>query len=680
MIPSKPVASKGKPHRPVRLYTASFIKILCAWAAVPLGVCSSVSEAVAQSGVAINPIALYGQSAPGTVGEFFAYFGQPRINVQGDIAFEALLFSTGNDQFGLWRQLGDGALELVTRSGGQVPTYDVGTATLEIPGPFAIDSQGNVAFLGILKGGGSVDPGNNVGIWVTGGSASELWLAARTNDFANTSIDGVLPPVEARARYVILGGPAISPGGAISFTGWVLGSDEIYLPGAWVFPRPAAPPTADTRALLIALSGDLAPAGGTPGDPFAEIGLPQTGMGLQFSFKASLDSSNPTPFGSQGIWLGPANALNPLALTGDLAPEIPSAAPYYQLGNSVINSSSQVAFWGGVESQDNPEGLWLRKFGSTGLLALAGYPAAGLPATVLFDYFFDPVINESGNVAFLAYLKGEGVDASNHQGIWSGGGRDYLRLLARTGDAAPGAGANARFSGFSSPRINEIGQVVFTASLSSDDDEVGNGNDFGVWAQDINGDLLPVLIEGDQLEVAVGDFRTVKKVAVSDFSDAGEMALQIEFTDGTPGVFKAILPVPDLRSYDEWSALIANQNLAGRTEDADGDGIPNILEFAFGLNPNTPDSEKMPAPSLVELGGSGEAAKALTLKFQRRLDQNEINYVVEVSTDLVNWRSGVEFSGEINRSLVGGGLEEVVVRDLIDSGQFDRCFIRLRVE
>ncbi len=65
------------------------------------------------------------------------------------------------------------------------------------------------------------------------------------------------------------------------------------------------------------------------------------------------------------------------------------------------------------------------------------------------------------------------------------------------------------------------------------------------------------------------------------------------------------------------------------TADRDGDGIPNLLEYAFRLNPEAPDVSGLPQFSLVD----GVA----TLIYRRVTTASDIQYAIEKSADLVSW-------------------------------------------
>ncbi|MDB6172923.1 MAG: Branched-chain amino acid transporter, amino acid-binding protein [Chthoniobacteraceae bacterium] len=94
----------------------------------------------------------------------------------------------------------------------------------------------------------------------------------------------------------------------------------------------------------------------------------------------------------------------------------------------------------GVTSRDNtallfkPAKTAWAAFAREGALA----PIASSNDGPRYAAFFDPVVNEAGQVAFLATLQGAGVKANNKSGLFCGE-PNYLRLAARLGDSAPDA-------------------------------------------------------------------------------------------------------------------------------------------------------------------------------------------------------------------------------------------------
>ncbi len=123
---------------------------------------------------------------------------------------------------------------------------------------------------------------------------------------------------------------------------------------------------------------------------------------------------------------------------------------------------------------------------------LSGNPAPG--TGVNFSYFFFPVINDAGQIAFRGGLTGAGVDDTNDLGMWitdtvSG----EIELVARTGDPAPGTGVN--FSLFSPERVlNAAGQIAFGQPLSSST----LSSNRAIWTTDaVSGTLELVASIGD---------------------------------------------------------------------------------------------------------------------------------------------------------------------------------------
>jgi hypothetical protein len=87
-----------------------------------------------------------------------------------------------------------------------------------------------------------------------------------------------------------------------------------------------------------------------------------------------------------------------------------------------------------------------------------------------------------------------------------------------------------------------------------------------------------------------------------------------------------VVPTTWLDDYFTTSEL-ANRAFAGDLSDPDHDGIVNLLEYAFGFDP-----EKNSAALMPKIGKSGSNA---TLSFPA--SRGALTYSVEASTDMVNW-------------------------------------------
>lgn len=75
---------------------------------------------------------------------------------------------------------------------------------------------------------------------------------------------------------------------------------------------------------------------------------------------------------------------------------------------------------------------------------------------------------------------------------------------------------------------------------------------------------------------------------------------------------------------------IADNNGDGAdTSDFDGDGLPNLLEYALDLHPRE--------PSVTGLPSAGENGGNLTLTYQKDTAKTDISYQVEASDSLTGW-------------------------------------------
>lgn len=103
---------------------------------------------------------------------------------------------------------------------------------------------------------------------------------------------------------------------------------------------------------------------------------------------------------------------------------------------------------------------------------------------------------------------------------------------------------------------------------------------------------------------------------------------------------------------DAWEAQHGLDPFTARaTDDTDNDGMPDLMEYAFGGNPKVRDqSQKAPRSELVDV----EDHRYLTLSFDRRRQPGSLRYILEESTDLMNWTQV-----ELNTRLVGNP----VIRD-----------------
>jgi len=95
-------------------------------------------------------------------------------------------------------------------------------------------------------------------------------------------------------------------------------------------------------------------------------------------------------------------------------------------------------------------------------------------------------------------------------------------------------------------------------------------------------------------------------------------------------------PEPWQQQYCAWLyAVDLPRGLWAPDEDATGEGIPNLLRFAFGMHPLESGSERLPMVARV----AGPAGPELRYQVTRNPDATAVELRIEVSRDLATWVS-----------------------------------------
>lgn len=142
----------------------------------------------------------------------------------------------------------------------------------------------------------------------------------------------------------------------------------------------------------------------------------------------------------------------------------------------------------------------------------------------------------------------------------------------------------------------------------------------------------------DKTVLASGESTSLKIAFTPRITDAvlGEVTITSDDSDENPYVLyltgRGSSPATVDIDYDRWMGAyttLSGNDLA-RTADPDQDGVSNLIEYALGMNPSVSDREGLPQATTF--------ANGCEYTFNMTRDPL-VNYQVEVSNDLINWRT-----------------------------------------
>ena len=91
-------------------------------------------------------------------------------------------------------------------------------------------------------------------------------------------------------------------------------------------------------------------------------------------------------------------------------------------------------------------------------------------------------------------------------------------------------------------------------------------------------------------------------------------------------------------TYQDWAAGHGLSGAAaGIYADPDGDGVCNLMEYAFDLSPEISDKPALPQFQLRYQVVNGAPGTYLTVQFPRQLGASNLTYIVQGSSDLRSW-------------------------------------------
>lgn len=301
-------------------------------------------------------------------------------------------------------------------------------------------------------------------------------------------------------------------------------------------------------------------------------------------------------------------------------------------GDPALNDAGELAFVASLtntsDDSSNDGGVFRSDGASHAEIAREGDPAPGGDGELRF--FSAPAINESGQTAFQASLRGaSGPDLNEALFLGSGG---PLTEIARLGQTAPeGAG---EIVDLGDPALNDAGQVAFEAGLTPAGG--GPGDDQAILLFDESAGLSEVVREGDSLAgdtVSALDFSAGAGSIgeeLSGLNNSGQVAFQFELDDGREGIALTASELPadyngdgaiNAADYTLWRDTLGATS--GLRADGDGSGAIDAADYelwsdSYGASGATIAPSAAPEPAAAAMG---LAALTAALAARRRTTQ-----------------------------------------------------------
>jgi surface-anchored protein len=213
------------------------------------------------------------------------------------------------------------------------------------------------------------------------------------------------------------------------------------------------------------------------------------------------------------------------------------------------------------------------------------------------------------------------------------------------------------------------------------------GADFYAWQAGQVGDLQLAMssadgiTETDRITMAAGahshynwGFSTPGLWHVT-FESTGRLAGQS--TNIASGPVTLAFHVLPLSGFERWQSTnwppATPRSVIGPEADPDDDGVPNLLEYAFGLNPSVPDRGGTPRASVVMFNGQAHGA----VTYRRNKTAADLVYQVRSASSInaAVW----EVLSDIHMVSDDGGFELVTVRDAAPVSSHRARFYKLAV-
>jgi len=462
-------------------------------------------------------------------------FSAPSLNAYGEIAFAANLeeFETGDSsRFESVLLYNSTGLHLLAATDQTAPKPGN-------DGVFEFFDAPQISELGIAmyraKPRGSKWAANERGIWISwvvndpAGPYSQTDILGRVWDRAIIDFEG--NESEEGGKYGLLSNPIVVEPLSFAFIGDLYEGEYDDVSGIWYQDARGSETWNIPEPRLLALTGMPLPGQALVLDRIDAYEPIDTTGGIALAHVERGDGITST--NDLGLWQIILEGNATLLLQTGVV-DAATGSPIASIGHPSVNSSGQAAVWVQIQDQNSTEGIYIVSEAGTQPVLVANESLNIGPDTVTIQSIYDPVINELGDVAFLATLESE--SSETQYAIFRKRSGESLELVAKSGAQAPGVFEGTQFETLSSPRMNDNGQLAFMASLEGTSDTISDTTNAGIWAHDENGNLVLIARKGNTLEVRENSYRTLSGFEIGGFNNDSEFALKLLFTNGESAI------------------------------------------------------------------------------------------------------------------------------------------------
>lgn len=172
------------------------------------------------------------------------------------------------------------------------------------------------------------------------------------------------------------------------------------------------------------------------------------------------------------------------------------------------------------------------------------------------------------------------------------------------------------------------------------------------------------------------DVLTSYRLSLTGLSGGQIYSARLRATDANGDTWSDVQSFTTYQSYEGYQTKFGlSVSASPATQDSDGDGSPDLLEYAFETNPTSATDFYFPRIT------SGPAGSSPYLEFTYRinLSATDLTYTLQSSTDLVSWNQVVSDPANVTQTSISGtNLQEIKVKVPTITNP-SRLFLRIQV-